>query len=84
MGWDITIQKNLYIECEAHAVWKTNENQIIDITPKDVDGDLTLFSHREDMPVDKTPSKYIPLTESVIVQEYIQLKNQFEQIRCFS
>lgn len=83
MGWAITVRKNLYIECEAHAVWEKTDNQITDITPIDYeDGDQTLFTHQKDMPVVKTPSKYLPITQSELVQEYNNLRNQFEQIRC--
>jgi len=85
MGWAISVRKNLYIECEAHAVWQTPDDQILDLTPPShEDGVLTLFSHQKDMPVVKTPSKYIPITQSELVQEYITLRNQFEQIRCTS
>ncbi len=82
MGWGINIRKNLYIECEAHAVWQTPDGKIIDITPPSYDnGTETLFSHQANMPVKKTPSRYLPITRSELVKEYIELRNQFEQIR---
>lgn len=83
MGWGITIRRNLYVECEAHAVWQAPDGQIIDITPPSYDnGTQTLYSHQIDMPVKKTPSRYLPITKSELVKEYIELRNQFEQIRC--
>ncbi len=82
MGWAITVRENLYVECEAHAVWKTIDNDIVDVTPNNEDSNLTLFSHQNDMQPIKTPSKYIPFTESKLVQEYIDLRNQFEKLRC--
>jgi len=82
IGWNITARTNLFIEAEAHAVWETSENDIIDITPNNEDCNRILFSRQDDMPVIKTPSKYIPLTSSKLVQEYIDLRNEFERIRC--
>jgi Predicted metal-binding protein related to the C-terminal domain of SecA len=82
MGWSITIRTNLFIEAEAHAVWQTSDNEIVDITPNNEDCNQTLFSHQKDMQAIKTPSKYIPLTLSNLVQEYVNLRNEFERIRC--
>lgn len=82
MGWKITVRTNLYIEGEAHAVWQTPEKEIVDITPDQEEYDRILFSSQESMSVCKTPSKYVPITSSALVQEYIALKNTFESIRC--
>lgn len=82
MGWSITVRPNIFIEAEAHAIWKKTEDEIIDVTPIDDDSEYTLFSYKEDMLVKKTPSKYIPFTSSELVHEYINLRNQFENIRC--
>jgi hypothetical protein len=84
MGWNVTVRKNLYVECEAHAVWENPEKQVIDITPINGDGNQTLFSCVKGMLVQKTPSKYLPLTDSELLLKYIDLRNQFEIIRCTS
>lgn len=82
MGWSVSVRANLYIECEAHAVWKNPQRQIIDITPTDDEFPRTLFSYQKSMHANKTPSLYIPFTNSRLVKEYIELRNEFERLRC--
>jgi len=84
IGWAITSRKNLYLECEAHAIWKTSDGEIVDITQNKENFDKTLFSLQRSMRAERTPSKYIPFTQSTLVAEYIELRNEFERIRCTS
>lgn len=84
VGWALTLRKNLYLECEAHAIWKTSDGEIVDITQNKENIDKTLFSLQRSMRAEKTPSKYIPFTQSILVAEYIELRNEFERIRCTS
>ncbi len=82
VGWGITSRRNLYLDCEAHAVWQNPDKQIIDITPNSEDCSQTLFSYQKDMEAKRTPSRFIPYTQSPLVKEYIELRNEFERIRC--
>ncbi|MPM63387.1 hypothetical protein SDC9_110267 [bioreactor metagenome] len=84
VGWAITSRKNLYLECEAHAIWQSPDGENIDITPSNEYFDKTLFSYQGDMLAVKTPSKYLPFTQSTLVAEYMGLRNEFERIRCIS
>ena len=67
VGWAITSGKNLYLECEAHAIWQSPDGENIDITPSNENFDKTLFSYQSGMQPVKTPSKYIPFTQSTLV-----------------
>ena len=84
VGWAITSRKNLYVEFEAHAIWQTPDGEKIDITQNRESFNKTLFSHQIGMIAEKTPSRYLPLTQSTLVAEYIELRNEFERIRCTS
>lgn len=83
-GWAISVRANLYVECEAHAIWQTPDNEIIDITPNDEEYSQTLFSPQLNMIVKQKPSIFIPLTQSALVEEYIAIRNQLEELRCSS
>ena len=53
-GWQVWKTKNL-IEAEFHAVWKTDENELIDVTPKIVPLQEILFIEDYNRPYEGIP-----------------------------
>jgi hypothetical protein len=42
-GWQIWLWAGTFIEAEFHALWVSNDNQYIDITPKDIPTERIVF-----------------------------------------
>lgn len=81
-GWVIWKMANILVEAEAHSVWKSENGELIDVTPHLEHESQILF-----LPDDKL--KYneenignirMALTESKLVKEYIELNNEFFNI----
>jgi hypothetical protein len=43
VGWSIWEWTSLWIEAEFHAIWKSQDGQLIDITPKEINPERILF-----------------------------------------
>jgi len=73
LGWQIWKSTNL-IEAEFHAVWKSEENELIDITPKQISGfNHTLFVIDERLEYDEKQidNIRINITSNKLVDEFI-------------
>lgn len=81
-GWAIWQMANILVEAEAHSVWKNQDGELIDITPHIGGENRILF-----LPDDKMEYRgenigniRMPLTESVLVKEYIELHEELFEI----
>ncbi len=76
-GWAIWQRANILLHAEAHAIWKSPEGALLDITPHEYNDQKILFL--EDTKVCYSgvviPSIYKPLTSSALVKEFIDLLN---------
>lgn len=80
-GWAIWQRANILIEFEAHAVWQTTGEELIDITPLDREEQiLFLPDARVDYRGFPIPSKRFALTDSTLVAEYIALWSEYDAI----
>lgn len=73
---------NILVEAEAHAVWKSPEGQLIDITPHDYNEEKILFLCDKSMTYDgeQIGNIRLALTGSPLVDELIELSRENEQI----
>lgn len=81
-GWVIWQWANILIEAEAHAVWKSPNGDMIDITPHDAREEAILF-----LPDGKViyagtpiPSNRMALTKSKLVERFIQLYKKWDDM----
>lgn len=73
---------NVLVTAEAHAVWKSPEGQLIDITPHDNNEDKILFLCDESMIYSREQIGYIgrALTESPLTAELIELSEKLRRL----
>lgn len=73
---------NVLVEAEAHAVWKSPEGQLIDITPHDNSEDKILFLCDESMIYsgEQIGNIRLALTGSPLAAELIELSEKTEEI----
>ena len=73
---------NVLVAAEAHAVWKSPEGQLIDITPHDNNEDKILFLCDESMIYSREQIGYIgrALTESPPTAELIELSEKLRRL----
>lgn len=83
-GWAIWQWANILVEAEAHSVWRSPEGQLMDITPHGNGEREILFLHDADMVYSgqRIGSIRQPLTDSLLVAEYIELMNERDRIMC--
>ncbi len=76
-GWAIWQRANILLHAEAHAIWKSPEGTLLDITPHEYNDQKILFLEDTNVCYSGTPipSIYKPLTESPQVKEFIELLN---------
>lgn len=81
-GWSIWKWTNIFIEAEAHSVWKSPEGKLIDITPHIGGEDRILFLEDNSLIYDGNliRSRRKPLTSSPLVKEYIDLAIRKENV----
>ena len=77
-GWAIWQWDNKLIEGEAHAVWKSLDGELIDITPHRNGEKNILFLRDNDMIYNEEniDNVRMALTESPLVKEYISLSEE--------
>jgi len=75
LGWAIWKRDNILIQAEAHAIWENPQCNLIDITPHSYNEERILFLPDKKLVFNHRIIKSIrkPLTDSVIVKEFIQL-----------
>jgi len=83
-GWAIWKWANILIEAEAHAVWKSPEGRLIDITPHNRGEDKILFlpDNRVIYKNYKIASIRQALTTSLLIERLMFLLNERDQIMC--
>lgn len=82
-GWIIWQWRNIMLEAEAHAVWKTPTGELLDITPHD--GEDKIFFLPDDKVVYngvRIPNHRLALTNSPLTKEYIKLGEMRDKILC--
>lgn len=82
LGWAIWQRANLFIEAEAHAVWKSPQNELIDITPHSHNEQTILFLEDSSLQYhgNLIPNIRVPLTSSPLVAEFIELFDSRDHI----
>lgn len=81
-GWVIWKRDNMYLEAEAHAVWKTIEGNWIDVSPHTPLEQQIFFLPDKDVKYDGTriPNRFFQLTGSESVREFIELVKRIQEI----
>ena len=81
-GWAVWQWANIAVTLEAHAVWESPEGELVDITPHGC-GEREILSLRDGGMVysgKRIGSIRRALTDSPLVEEYIRLVNERDQI----
>ena len=81
-GWVIWQWANILIEAEAHAIWKSPNGDMIDITPHDAGEKAIFFLPDEKVIYAGTPipSNRMALTKSKLVERFIQLYTKWDDM----
>ncbi len=82
VGWNIYKCKNIFLQAESHAIVETMDKKWIDVSPHD-GCEKILFLKDETVQglVHPIKSKYQALTNSTLTQEFIELRNQIEDMQ---
>ena len=85
-GWAVWQWANISVTLEAHAIWESPEEKIVDITPHDCGEREILFLRDDRVVYAGKPIGSIrqPLTGSPLVAELIGLLNERDRIMCAS
>jgi hypothetical protein len=80
LGWMIWIRPNILLNAAAHAIWVSETDEKLDITPKYED--KILFLHDDTLAFSgyRIGSKYKALTASPLVEEFIRLLEKQSEI----
>jgi hypothetical protein len=72
-GWAVTYFPRILIECIHHAVWRSSEGKLIDITPDKRSARTGMFLPDIDVREGSRGlvTRYFPLTDDPIILEYI-------------
>lgn len=83
-GWAVWQWANMVITTEAHAVWENAEGKLIDITPHNLEEKEILFLPDTRVIFAGYPimGKRMPLTDSPLVAEMIELMNERDSYLC--
>ena len=83
-GWTVWQWANVLIEAEAHAIWESPEEKLIDITPHDYGEKEILFLRDCNMVYSgqSIGNIRLALTDSPLVAEFITISEQVEAIMC--
>ena len=81
-GWAIWQWANILIEAEAHAIWQSPDDTLIDITPHNLQEQTILFLPDKSVRYygKQIPSKRKALTNSKLVKEFIHIREEIEKI----
>lgn len=85
-GWAIWQWANILIEAEAHSVWLSPDGRMLDITPHNYSEKRILFLPDSQLIYNNNciPSVRRSLTNSILVQELIELNNEKDRLLCES
>lgn len=85
-GWAIWQWTNILVEAEAHSLWQSPEEKLVDITPHDSGETNILFLRDDTVVYSEKPIGSIrqPLTGSPLVAELIRLMNERDRMLCAS
>ena len=77
-GWQIWEVPGLWLEAEFHAVWRTPDGQLVDITPKGDSTSHILFlpDTRRIYEGQQVNNEYLPISKDPRVQEVIRIKDE--------
>jgi hypothetical protein len=75
IGWTLWEWPNTYLEAEFHAVWRTNDGQLIDVTPKDGGEKSILFVRdpRRGYTDEFVDNARMPLRDDMLIRDYIAM-----------
>ncbi len=84
-GWSIWIWKNVYIEAEHHAVWKTLNEELVDITPKEDNEKKILFLPDSESVYDYENNKRlnnikVELVDDPLLRKFFSLSDKIFQL----
>lgn len=77
-GWAIVEWPNIKLEAEFHAVWRSEEGELVDVSVRPRDHEVTLFvpAHGIEYTGKMVPSRFYKLWNSEVVQEWIDLHTE--------
>lgn len=85
-GWAIWQMANILVEAEAHSVWKSDNGELVDVTPH-ADGESKILFLPDDNVKyngENIGNIRMALTKSPLVKEYIELHEEvFEILKMF-
>ena len=83
-GWAIWQWANIFVEAEAHSVWKSPGGALIDITPHDNGERQILFLHDDSMVYSGQSIENVRLaiTGSPLAAELVDLGNKIDGVMC--
>jgi hypothetical protein len=79
LGWNIVELKGIWLEAEFHAIWRSPDGELLDLTPREFPQSQYLFLPDGEQPYEGTQveSKFHPLTNHPSVIKHIQLAPEF-------
>lgn len=81
-GWSVWQRGNMLLDAEAHAIWRTPDGKLIDITPHNYNEKRILFLFDSSVCYQgiTIPSHRQALTDSPLVAEFIRLYSERDHI----
>ncbi len=78
IGWTIWEMQNVLVEAEFHAVWKSPDGHLVDITPKQDGENIILFHPDSKRCYNREPVDNIryPLQDHPAIHEFIKLQEE--------
>ncbi len=77
-GWIIWQWANIILEASAYVVWQDGLGNLIDVTPKETFYEKVLFIPAQDFSGLELTNKRIPLTNSILIKELIEIADKCE------
>lgn len=77
-GWIIWQWANIVLEASAYVVWQDGSGNLIDVTPKENYYEKVLFIPALASNESELGNKRIPLTDSILARELIEIANKCE------
>jgi SEC-C motif len=75
IGWAVWEWPNTYLEAEFHAVWKTEDGRLLDVTPKEGGETQILFvpDSRRSYTGEFVDNPRMPLRDDALISDYITM-----------
>lgn len=77
-GWQVMELPGLWVEAEFHAVWRSPDGQLVDVTPKQAPVQSTLFlpDLRRIYEGRQIPNEFLAISKDPLVQEHIDIQRR--------